>query len=256
MNRPSLPDREEAVRIGRKVRAYGVHVFTASGIIFAFLAIAELFEAAPDPRWVFVWLAIAVLIDAVDGPLARLWDVKTRAPRIGGHTIDDLVDYLNFTFIPLLMVWRMGWVPPPAGLWVVVAMGASLFGFANIAAKQEADGFFLGFPSYWNIVAFYVGLWAEQYPPYGAYVSAAAIVILAGLTVAPVRFIYPNQAPSPWQGLVIGGAVGWLGLLLALLPSYPAVSPALMFVSLIYPVFYLGLSAVLDVQDRWAADRP
>lgn len=256
MNKPTLPDREEALRIGRKVRAYGVHLYTASGVIFAFLAMVELFATHPDPRWVFAWLLGAGIIDATDGPLARLWDVKTRAPRIGGRVIDNIVDYLTFTFIPLLLVWRMGWVPSPESLWVVLAMAASLFGFANTEAKQAADGFFLGFPSYWNIVAFYAGLIATQFA-WGAAFVAGAMVVLAGGTVLPVRFIYPNRAPRPWRVFVIGGAIVWIALLVAMLPAYPS-WPAwggawVFWVSLIYPAFYFGLSGYLDLEDRRTA---
>lgn len=246
---PSI-ERDKARTIGRKVRAYAVHVLTASGVVFAFLAVAELFAAAPDPRWVFVWLAIAGCIDAVDGPLARRWHVKTYADRIGGRTIDDIVDYLTFTFIPLLLVWRMGWVPAPEALWVVPAMGASLFGFAHANAKQADEGFFLGFPSYWNIVAYYVGIVVACFGTAGAVASATAIVVFTVLTLVPVRFIYPNRAVRPWRGPVLVGGVAWVGLLLALLPTYPTLPPWLVLVSLVYPVFYLGLSAYLDARRR------
>src|SRR5687768_1198770 len=101
----------------------------------------QLFDDAPDERIVFVWLVVAVMIDAADGPLARAWDVKRFAPDIDGRTIDDIVDYLTFTFIPLLLVWRMGWVPFAPGLagavWIVPALLASLLGFANVGAKDE-----------------------------------------------------------------------------------------------------------------------
>jgi phosphatidylserine synthase len=127
-----------------RAQAYAVHLLTASGVVAAFLAVAELFDDAPDERVVFAWLIVAVVIDAVDGPLARAWDVKRFAPDIDGRTIDDIVDYLTFTFIPLLLVWRMGWVPSAPGLlgavWIVPALLASLLGFANVGAKDEAAG--------------------------------------------------------------------------------------------------------------------
>lgn len=239
--------KEKAMTFGRKVRAYAVHVYTASGVIFAFLAVAELMARAPNPRWVFLWLLIAGLIDATDGPLARRWEVKKRAARIGGRTIDDIVDYLTFTFIPLLLIWRMDWLPAAGGVWVALAMVASLFGFANTAAKQEDDGFFLGFPSYWNMVAYYVGLWAAPaYAPGGPWASVALIAGLAALTVLPVRFIYPNRAPKPWRRVVIIGAALWLVLLVALLPSYPTVPVWVMALSAVYPLFYFALSVYLD----------
>lgn len=245
-----LSDRSERIRLGRKARAYLVHLFTASGVAFAFLAMAEVVKTDLDPRWVFGWLTLAVFIDAADGPLARLWDVKLYASRILGATIDLIVDYLTFTFIPLVLVWRMDWLPGWDGLWVVLVMVASLFGFANASAKQDQEGFFLGFPSYWNGVAYYVGLLAVEYGTAGAYVSLAAVLGLGILTLAPVRFVYPNAAPKPWRAVVTVGGLAWLGLLLALLPTFPELpdwgGTWVLWVSFIYPAFYFGLSGWLD----------
>ena len=237
----------------RVAAAYAVHVFTAAGVVFAFLAAAELCRSTPDPRRVFLFLAIQVLIDAVDGPLARLVDIKRMAPRINGRTIDDLVDYLTYTFVPLMLIWRMGWVPEPAALWVAPAMIASLFGFANTGAKDEEGGFFLGFPSYWNIVAFYVGLWHGIAGPWP---GALLIVFLTVLTVLPVRFVYPNLAPAPWRWPTLIGAVIWTIQLGMMVPRYPDVAPWLLWTSLIYPAFYLVLSIGLDLQRRGALRAP
>lgn len=231
-----------------KIRAYLVHLFTATGIIFAFLAAAETCSARPDPRWVFSWLAIAVLIDVVDGPLARRWEIKNWALRISGRTIDDTVDYLTFTFIPLLLVWRMHWLAPPGGLWVVLAMGTSLFGFANTNAKQEQEGFFLGFPSYWNIYAYYAGI-LSAYD--GAWVSTSGLLLLSILTVMPVRFVYPNRVRMPWRSVLLVGGIIWGGLLLSVLPWYPYISTALVWISLIYPVFYVILSIYLHLKSSF-----
>src|SRR5918994_5941410 len=147
---------------GLRFAAALVHVYTASGVLLALAATIEICSAAPDPRYVFLALAAAVMVDATDGPLARRADVKRWMPSIDGRTIDDIVDYLTFTFVPLLLVWRMGWLPAPASAYVVIALVASLLGFAHREAKQEADGFFRGFPSYWNVYAFYAGLWAAR----------------------------------------------------------------------------------------------
>jgi phosphatidylcholine synthase len=231
----------------QQLRAYSVHLYTAAGVVFAFLAAAELCAPHPDPRRVFLWLIIAVLIDATDGPLARHWHVKSRAPRINGRTIDDIVDYLTYTFIPLLLVWRLQWLPPPAELWITAAMITSLFGFANTGIKQEQEGFFLGFPSLWNVYAFYAGLW---FPHYGSFVPAIVLGLLSVLTVLPVRFLYPNLMPRPWRRLLIVAAIGWLGVLLLILPDYPATPAWLVWVSLSYPGLYVGLSIYLDIVTR------
>ncbi len=235
------------VTLAQRFLAYFVHLFTALGVVFAFLAAAEVCKATPDPRLVFLYLAIQCLIDAADGPMARAFQVKTRAARIDGRTIDDIVDYLTYTFIPLLLIWRMEWLPQPAGLVVAPAMVASLFGFANTAAKDEQGGFFLGFPSYWNIVAVYAGIWFHLY---GGWVGATVVVALTILTVLPVRFIYPNLAPRPWKMPVMIGALLWAGLLAWMIWRYPHVPAWVMWVSLIYPIFYAILSASLDVQSR------
>jgi phosphatidylcholine synthase len=224
---------------GPRVAAALVHVYTASGVLLALAATIEICSATPDPRYVFLALAAALMVDATDGPLARRADVKRWMPSIDGRTIDDIVDYLTFTFVPLLLVWRLGWLPEPAVLWIAPALVASLFGFANTAAKDEAGGFFLGFPSYWNVVAFYAGF---AHHLYGPWVNAAVLLLLALLTVLPIRFLYPNLAPRPWRAPLILGALAWLGMMLWLLPDYPEAPAWLVWLSLIYPAFYFWLS--------------
>jgi phosphatidylcholine synthase len=231
--------------MGPRLPAVLVHVYTASGILLAFAATIEVCSASPDPRLVFLFLAAAVLVDATDGPLARRAEVKRWLPSIDGRTIDDIVDYLTFTFIPLLLVWRMGWLPEPAMVWIAPALLASLFGFANTAAKDEAGGFFLGFPSYWNVVAFYAGF---AHHLYGPWVNAAMLLLLALLTVLPVRFLYPNLAPRPWRTPLIVGAFLWLGMMLWLLVDYPDAPAWLVGLSLLYPGFYFWLSYRLAVR--------
>ena len=235
----------------RRARAWSVHVLTASGITFDLLAVREIFSADPDPRNVFLLLLVPVLIDGLDGPLARRWDVKTWAAAVDGRTIDDIVDYLTFTFVPLLLVWRMGWLPDPGALFVVIALVASLLGFAHAQAKQEEDGFFRGFPSYWNAYAFYAGIWAARY---GTALNAVVLLALAALTVAPIRLLYPNLAPRPWRLPLLLGAAAWTALLLAMLPGYPNPPAALLWASWAYPAFYVGLSVALDRRIR--ARRP
>lgn len=234
---------ERAPTAWERLRAHAVHAYTASGVGLAFLAAAEICQAAPDPRRVFGWLFAAVVVDATDGVLARRWEVKRWAASIDGRTIDDLVDYLTFTFLPLLLMWRMDWLPQPGEWFVIPALIASLFGFANTSAKDEAGGYFLGFPSYWNVVAFYAGLLGGTAI---APVTGGVTLFLTVLTILPVRFLYPNLTPRPWKGLVLGGAAIWAAMLLVLLWDYPHSSPWLVWTSLIYPLFYTVLSLTLQ----------
>jgi phosphatidylcholine synthase len=141
----------------------------------------------------------------------------------------------------------MEWVPAPAVAWIAPALVASLFGFANTGIKDEAGGFFLGFPSYWNVVAFYAG---PLHHLYGATINAAILLLLALATLLPLRFIYPNLAPRPWRVPVILGALLWLAAMLAMLPDYPRVPAWALWLSLAYPAFYVGLSFRLAVTAR------
>ena len=231
--------------IQRRLAAALVHVYTASGALLALAATIELCSPAPDPRLVFLALAAAVLVDATDGPLARRAEGKRWLPTIDGRTIDDIVDYLTYTFVPLLLVWRMEWLPEPAAIWIAPALLASLFGFANTAAKDEAGGFFLGFPSYWNVVAFYAGF---AHHLYGSWVNAAVLLLLALLTVLPMRFLYPNLAPKRWRTPLIVGALLWLAVMLWLLVDYPDAPAWMVWGSLLYPAFYFWLSYSLAIR--------
>ena len=233
----------------QRVRGYAVHVYTAFGVGLAFLAAAEMCAPVPDARRCFILLFAAVVIDATDGVLARRWHVKTWAAAIDGRTIDDIVDYLTFTFLPLLLMWRMEWLPEPGALWAIPALIASLFGFANRDAKDEARGYFLGFPSYWNVVAFYAGLFGGKD---AAPVTGLITLGLALLTVLPVRFIYPNLTPRPWRAIVLVGALLWSLALLALLANYPQGPRWLALLSLSYPAFYTILSFALYRGNRSA----
>jgi phosphatidylcholine synthase len=229
----------EPASTGNRLLAYAVHGYTASGLVFAMLAALEICAANPDPRRVFLWFLIATLIDATDGTLARRFHTKSLAAAIDGRTIDDIVDFLTFTFLPLMLVARMGWLPEPALLFVAPALIASVLGFANVKAKDESGGFFMGFPSYWNIAAFYMGLAANAY---GGWPNALAMLALAALTLAPVGFIYPSLAPPRWRKAILIGAVIWLVIVLAMLLQYPHVPGWLLALSLVYPVFYTGVS--------------
>lgn len=245
---PQQPTEERLPR-APVARAYAVHLLTASGIAFLFLSAMEIAQSEPRPVYVFAWLIAATLVDAIDGPLARRFHVKRFAPSIDGRTIDDIADFIGFTFLPLLLVWRMNWLPGDADiawLWIAPALIASLFGFANLAAKDESAGFFRGFPSYWNIAAFYFGLSAAALPRAGPWINAMILIAFTAMTVAPVWFLYPNLAPRPWRWPVLIGAFIWLALLLAMLPFYPNGVPGwLIGLSLVYPAFYLLLSLYL-----------
>jgi len=225
-----------------KLLAYSVHAYTATGLLFGALIAADIMQG--NYRRAFIWMIVTVLIDATDGTFARKVRVKEVVPHIDGRKLDDIVDYVNYTFLPLLMIAGANWLPAPGWLWVSVPLVASVFAFVNTGAKEEANGFFLGFPSYWNVFAFYTAVWFSEF---GRGIVLAIALVLSGLSVLPLRFVYPNRAPR-WRMLFIVGGLVWLAIIGVILWYYPQrqVPAALLWISAVYPVLYIVASLYLD----------
>jgi phosphatidylcholine synthase len=216
------------------IAAWLVHLYTASGAVLAFLAVRALFEH--DYRTAFFWLAVQVAVDASDGWFARRARVSERIPWFSGIKLDDIIDYLTYVFVPALFVWRSLLVPDAWAVGVAAAMLlSSAYGFSRTDAKTP-DHFFTGFPSYWNIVTFY--LLVAKWP---APVNAAILLALAVLVFVPIRYIYPSRTSVARRLTNVFGIV-WGGLMLLMLWQYPAVSRAIIIASLIFPVYYVTLS--------------
>lgn len=172
---------------GAGLAAWGVHLFTASGVVFALLALAAVM--AHDERLALAWLVAAILIDGVDGTLARRVRVKERLPRIDGEALDLIIDYLTYVFIPALIVWRGAYLPAPIALPLTAAiLLSSLYTFARRDMKTD-DGYFRGFPALWILVAAFCVL-----APAGPTLVATMVVALIGLTFAPILVIHPFRA--------------------------------------------------------------
>ncbi len=228
----------------RTALAMLVHLYTASGLITAFLAATWIVEG--DFRRAFLAMFASVVIDATDGTFARAVKVREFTPWINGRKLDDIVDYLNYTLIPIFMIWQSDWLPSPAWVWCTIPLIASAFAFVHEGAKEDDRGFFRGFPSYWNIVVFYLAI---MITPDSEWTVRPILLFLSLLCVTPIRFVYPNRPPC-WKPLFLGGAILWAINLLVILGSYPAIQPWLVVTSLIYPVFYTIASFFLDWADR------
>jgi phosphatidylcholine synthase len=220
--------------------AWLAHAYTASGLLFVFLATLAVLQH--DYRAAFLWLALQVVVDATDGVLARAARVSERLPWFNGAKLDDLVDYLAYVFVPALIVWESAVVPPGWGTPVAVAMlVASAYGFSREDAKT-ADHFFTGFPSYWNITILYLLLigWSPA-------VNAAVLLILVVLVFVPIQYIYPSRTPI-WRLPTNLLGVLWAVAILTIIWQYPAVPRALLLVSLAYPVYYAVLSLAVSAR--------
>jgi phosphatidylcholine synthase len=165
--------------------------------------------------------------------------VASRLPAFNGPKLDDIGDYLTYVFVPAFFVWHSLLVPDRWVLGVVAAiLLSSAYGFNRDDAKT-ADHFFTGFPSYWNIVVFY--LYLAGLPDT---VNATILVALAALVFVPIRYVYPSRTPV-MQTMTNALGVAWGVLMVVLLWQFPGVSRPLLWTSLIFPAYYVGLSLAL-----------
>ena len=167
-----------------KIAAWAVHGFTASGAVLGFLAIISILN--DDLVGAFLWLGLALLIDGIDGALARKIGVLDKTPNIDGSTLDNVIDYLNYVIIPALMIYWFQMVPKgweiilPAGMFAV-----SLYTFANMNMKTN-DYYFSGFPAVWNIVVLYFYILNTH-----SIINVIVILLLFILTFVPIKFVHP-----------------------------------------------------------------
>jgi phosphatidylcholine synthase len=228
-----------------------VHGYTGLGLVAAGL-IAVLLSGSPDAgafRWSFLLMAFATIVDSTDGFLARRVRIKEVVPGFDGRRLDDIVDFLNYTFLPLLLVWRAKILPPGQEAWLLLPLLASAYGFCQVQAKTD-DGYFLGFPSLWNTVALY--LYALL--PLRGWPSLAIVVVLASLTFVPIRHLYPSQ-PGRLNRVAMFLGIPWTFLFVWVIWRLPyggqtqldETTLRMAWISLAYPLFYLGVSWWISV---------
>ncbi len=222
--------------------AWLTHVYTATGAGLAFLSLAA--TVAGSIRTAFLWLVVALVVDSSDGVLARSVRIKERLPEVDGAHLDDIVDYLTFVFVPAFLLYHTGRLPAVWGLAVVFAiLIASVVTFSKSDAKT-ADHFFTGFPSYWNVVAFY--LYAFAAPPG---LNAAILLVLCVLIFVRIGYVYPSRTPT-LRPVTVGFGCAWGVLMLLLLWQLPSVDRRLLWLSLSFPVYYTVLSLVLHARRK------
>jgi phosphatidylcholine synthase len=198
-----------------RIRAFTVHVFTATGAALALLALI----LATGGHWagMFFCLGVALVVDGLDGPMARAFEIERLLPRWSGDTLDLVVDFTTYVFVPAFAIAASGLLPHvlaiPAG--IVVAVTGALY-FADREMKTD-DNYFRGFPAVWNLAAFYLYLLE---PP--EWVAAISVVVLAGLSFTPVKFVHPLRVER-WRGINIALLAAWA--VLALIAVVQDLSP-------------------------------
>src|SRR5437016_910437 len=189
-----------------RAAAFSVHVFTALGAGIALIALLE----AVREHWaaMFGWLGAALVVDAIDGPIARRLDVVRVQPNWSGEVLDLVVDFVTYVFVPAYAITASGLLLPVAAL--LLGIGIAVSGALYFADRRmkAADNHFRGFPGLWNIAAFYLFL-LHPAPALGS----LGVLILIALTFVPFHVVHPVRVVrlrwltltlvSLWGALVI-----------------------------------------------------
>lgn len=231
-------------RAPRPLLPWLAHAYTGSGAVVALLAVLALRRG--DVRGAFLWLVVATAIDATDGVLARALRVKERLPWFDGAKVDDLVDYLTYVFVPVLIVLDAQLVAGAVAMPVAAAMLlSSAYGFSRDDAKvNSVDHFFTGFPSYWNIAAVYLYVWGRN-----PALNAGVLFALAVLVFVPIRYVYPSRTLT-WRPATLLLGSTWALCFTFVVWRLPATDGPWLALSLVFPAYYLLLSLWLTHVER------
>ena len=226
-----------------RAAAVAVHFYTSLGSVLAFAMVI----AAIDGRTTEVlWLILAAMvIDGTDGLLARRLRVKEATPGFDGALLDNIVDYLTYAFAPVVLLWVGGYLRGGAAGAVVAALPllASSYQFCRTDAKTD-DHMFLGFPDYWNVLAFYIIVLGLS-----PTVSSVLLVVFSVLVFVPVRYVYPSRTATLWHTNMAATA-GWFVAYAVIVAQFPDPNPVVVALSLAYIVFYTVESLVLTLRAR------
>ncbi|MCB8942836.1 MAG: CDP-alcohol phosphatidyltransferase family protein [Ardenticatenaceae bacterium] len=223
--------------MNKRVLAWSVHLFTASGAVVGLLTIF----AIMDHRWLaaILWMSLAAVIDSLDGTLARRFQVKGVTPNFDGALLDNIIDYFTYAVIPALFIYEAGLLPESwALLGASVIVLTSGYQFCQLDAKT-ADHFFKGFPSYWNVLAYYL-LFLQLSP----WTNLVVILTCGILVFVPIKFIYPSRM-SRFQKLTLVLSAIWGIMNLIVIFQYPDIPLTLLRLSLLYLVYYIVMSFYL-----------
>ncbi len=222
------------------VLAWGVHFFTATGALWGLLALI----AIVNQEWqhAFLWMGVAVLVDSFDGILARKLGVTGLTPQFDGALLDNIVDFETYVVVPALFLYEAELLPTAVSLaGIALIVLTSAFQFSQSDAKTS-DHTFKGFPSYWNIVIFYLFMF-----DFSLWFNFAVILFCAIFVYVPIKYIYPSRMSRYRTPTFIMTGLWFVLVLLALL-QYPDKVTNLLGYSLLYIVYYVGLSLYMMVK--------
>ncbi|WP_066808972.1 CDP-alcohol phosphatidyltransferase family protein [Frigidibacter mobilis] len=186
-----------------RFKALFVHLLTATGAVLSMLAML----AAVEEQWslMFLWLVVALVVDGVDGPLARRYQVKVNWPTYDGVLLDLIIDYLTYVFIPAYALFKSGLLPGWTGwIAIIVIVYGSVIYFADTRMKTK-DNSFSGFPACWNMVVLVLFALKPNFE-----LTLAIVVALAVAMFLNVKFIHPVRTDR-WRAISLPMALAWTG---------------------------------------------
>ena len=189
------------MRMSLQIKALFVHLLTASGAVLSMLAML----AAVEEKWdlMFLWLVVALVVDGVDGPLARRYDVKRNWPTYDGVLMDLIIDYLTYVFIPAYALFKSGLLPGWTGWLAIIAITyASVVYFSDTRMKTK-DNSFSGFPACWNMVVLVMFALRP-----GFEITLIVVLALCVAMFVPFKFIHPTRTMR-WRRLSLSVAIAW-----------------------------------------------
>ncbi|MES2218653.1 MAG: CDP-alcohol phosphatidyltransferase family protein [Pseudomonadota bacterium] len=229
-----------AISWQRRCLGWLIHAFTASGACVGLLALVAIYEQ--EFLSAFWLMGTSILIDAVDGMLARRVKIKLAVPQIDGALLDNIVDFFTYTLVPAFFLLVTNIVPAHWRLVCVMAITlSSAYQFTQVDAKTS-DHFFKGFPSYWNIVVFYLFFWQMN-----EWINLTILMVLAILSFVPIKYVYPSRLDYLTHNPVLRFAmlvatVLWGFATAGLLWFYPETYAPLVFISMGYLILYVAIS--------------
>lgn len=229
----------------RRLFGWAIHILTASGAFIGLLALLAIYQH--QFLTAFWLMGAAILIDAVDGLLARIVKIKEVVPQINGALLDNIVDFFTYTMVPSFFLLVTPLLPPQWRFICVIAITlSSVYQFTQVDAKTS-DHFFKGFPSYWNIAVFYLFFWQMN-----IWVNLVILLVLAVLSFVPIKYVYPSRldylthSKVLKQGMLLA-TICWGAATAGLLWVYPASNKFLVSVSMGYLILY----AVISLYRTW-----
>ena len=225
-------------------RAFAIHILTACGAALGLLAMVM----AVGQQWaaMFFCLGLALAVDAVDGPLAREFKVAERLPRWSGDTLDLVVDFVTYVFVPAYAIAASGYLPDVLSILcaIVIVVTGALY-FADREMKTDGN-YFKGFPGTWNLVAFYFFVLE---PP--KWLALIVVLVLAALSFTPVKFVHPMRVRE-YRNLSLGLVAAWVALALITVGSNLAPWVWVKVGLLICAIYFVGIGAFVQ---NWSGRR-